>query len=181
MKIFKYSLIISLLFILTKCTPDSDGTFGEIVDRETQIKGTWIIQSVSQVDLDAEKKGFPDFATKVDITNSIVGMPYTDFSMSIESGNITTTIGNSPMSYVVEEGSGTWSWISDDEVTLVNQELGINASSGITTFINGQSVNLYITTYTGITAVNPILSINFERVDSNENKVTRYEYILIKQ
>lgn len=180
MKIFKYSLIISLLFILSNCTPDSDGSIGEVVNRDTQITGTWVIQSVSQVDLDAEKKGFPDFATKVDVTNSITGMPFTDFSMTIENGAVSTIIGNSPMFYVIEEGSGTWSWISDDEVALVSQVLGINASSGISTSINGQNVDLYLTTYAGINAQTPTLSLSFERMDSNNDLVTRYEYILTK-
>lgn len=181
MKIFKYSLIICLLSILTYCTPDNEGSFGDTVDREAQIMGTWKIQSVFQVDLEAEKKSFPGFTTKMDITNVLTGMPYSDFTMNIQKGIITTTNGNSPMSYIISEGSGTWSWITNEEINLVNQQLGINASSGIAVSINGQNVNLHLASYAGISDETPVLSLNYERFDSDDNLVMRYEYILIKQ
>ncbi len=177
----KYSLLLSLVLILIQCSPDNEETHGDIVDRNQQLTGTWSIESVSQIDLDAEKKGFPAFATRVDITNAISGMPFTDFTININAGTLSTTIGNSPMSYVISEGSGTWSWISNETVDLVNQELGINASSGIETQINGNSVLFFIKTYAGITGDTPKLSLNYERLDGSGNAVTRYEYILAKQ
>ena len=181
MKTLKYSLLLSIAFIFMQCSPDNEGTHGDIVDRNEQLTGTWSIENVSQIDLDAEKKGFPDFATRVDITNAISGMPFTDFTLQINNGTLSTTIGNSPMSYVISEGSGTWKWISDDTVNLVNQQLGINASSGIETEINGNSVLFLIKTYAGITGDNPKLSLNYERLDASGSAVTRYEYILAKQ
>lgn len=180
-KIIKYSFFISFILILTQCSPDNEGEYGETVNRSEQITGTWVIESASQVDLDAEKKSFPDFATKVDITNVISGMPFSDFKLTIDNGSISTILGNSPMVYVVSEGTGTWAWITNDNVDLVNQELGINASSGISTQINGKTVNFYIKTFSGITGDNPKLSLNYQRLDSDNNPVTRYEYILVKQ
>ena len=181
MKTLKLSLLLSITFIFLQCSPDNDGTHGDTVNRTEQITGTWAIESVSQIDLDAEKKGFPEFATRVDITNALSGMPFSSFSMQIDNGSITTNNGNSPMSYVISEGSGTWTWISNDTVELVNQELGINASSGIETQINGGTVLFLIRTYAGIAGANPKLSLNYERLDASGSPVTRYEYILSKQ
>lgn len=181
MKTIKYSILLCLALIFTQCSPENEGTHGEIVDRNEQLTGTWSIENVSQIDLDAEKKGFPTFATRVDITNAISGMPFTDFTLQIDNGTLSTTIGNSPMSYVISEGSGTWVWISDETVDLVNEKLGINASSGIETEINGDTVMFLIKTYAGITGDNPKLSLNYERLDAAGNAVTRYEYILAKQ
>ncbi len=181
MKIIKYSFLIGLIFILSNCTPDNEGKFGESINRSEQITGTWVLEKVFQIDLDAEKKSFPEFATELDITNVVSGMPFSDFSLQIEDGSITTTVGNSPMAYVVSEGSGSWSWISNDEISLVNQKLGINASSGIETQINGTTVNFYVNTFSEITGNNAKLSLNFERLDSDGNLVMRYEYLLAKQ
>lgn len=181
MKLIKYSFLISLMLILSQCSPDNNGDYGNATDRNAQITGTWVIESVSQIDLDAEKKSFPDFATKVDITNAISGMPFSDFTLNITNGTLSTILGDSPMVYVISEGTGTWSWITNEDVTLVNQELGINASSGIATQINGKVVNFYIRTYSGITGANPKLSLNYQRFDADNNPVTRYEYVLAKQ
>ena len=181
MKTLRISLLLSITLIFLQCSPDNDGTYGETVNRTEQITGTWSIEQVTQIDLDAEKKGFPDFATSVDITNALVGMPYSSFSMQIDNGTIITNNGTSPMSYVINEGSGTWSWITNEEVNLVNELLGINASSGIETTINGETVVLLISTYDGITGETPKLSLNYERQDAAGNAVTRYEYVLVKQ
>ncbi|WP_170245944.1 DUF5004 domain-containing protein [Tenacibaculum adriaticum] len=181
MKILKYSLLICLVVMFTKCSPDHNGSFGGTVDRTIQLIGTWKIESVFQIDLDAEKKSFPEFATKVDITNTVTNMPFSDFEMTLHNNTISTTLGMSPMAYVIEEGQGTWNWISNDELSLVNQELGINASSGITTSINGKEVQLFISTFSGITAPTPTLSLNYKRIDEVGNDVMRYEYILVKQ
>jgi len=167
--------------MFTQCSPDNEGEFGDTVNRSEQITGTWSIESATQVDLDAEKKSFPDFATKVDITNAIIDMPFSDFTLKIDNGALTTNIGSSPMSYVISEGTGSWSWITSEAIKLVNEELGINASSGIETQINGSSVVFYLNTFAGITGDTPKLSLNYERFDADNNAVTRYEYILAKQ
>ncbi|MCJ7689316.1 MAG: DUF5004 domain-containing protein [Clostridiaceae bacterium] len=167
--------------MFTQCSPDNEGEFGDTVNRSEQIMGTWSIQSASQVDLDAEKKSFPDFATKIDITNAIAGMPFSDFTLEIDNAALTTSIGNSPMGYVISEGTGSWSWVTNEAINLVNDQLGINASSGIETQINGENVIFYIRTFSGITGDTPKLSLNYERFDSDNNPVTRYEYILAKQ
>ena len=182
MKIIKYSFLISLILTFSNCTPDNDGEFGETINRSEQISGIWVLENVIQVDLDAEKKSFPEYATELDVTNAVSGMPFSDFSIQIENdGSLATTIGNSPMKYVVADGSGLWSWITNDEISLVNEKLGINASSGIETLINGETVNFYISTYSGITGNDSKLSLNYERLDANNNVVMRYNYILDKQ
>lgn len=181
MKLIKYGFLISLLVMFTQCSPDNEGAFGDTVNRSEQIMGTWAIESATQVDLDAEKKSFPAFATKIDITNAIVGMPFSDFTLQINNGSLTTSIGNSPMAYVISEGTGSWSWITNDAINSVNAKLGINASSGIETKINGENVIFYIRTFSGISGDSPKLSLNYERFDSDNNPVTRYEYILAKQ
>lgn len=179
--IFKYSLLICALVLFTKCSPDDDGTFGEKVDRTSQLIGTWKIKSVYQIDLDAEKKSFPEFATRVEITDVLANMPFSDFEMTLTNESITTSIGNSPMNFIINEGNGTWSWISNEEINRVNQELGINASNGINTVINGKTVQLLIDTYLGINNTVPSLSLNYQRLDDAGSAVMRYEYILEKQ
>lgn len=181
MKLIKFSFILSLLVILTQCSPDNEGKFGNTVNRSEQIMGTWTIESATQVDLDAEKKSFPDFATKIDITNAIAAMPFSDFTLQIDNSTLTTSIGSSPMAYVISEGKGSWSWITNEAINLVNEQLGINASSGIETQINGENVTFFIRTFSGISGDSPKLSLNYERFDSDNNPVTRYEYILAKQ
>lgn len=181
MKTIKYSLLVFLVAIFTKCTPDDTGSFGEKIDRKQQLIGTWKIQTASQIDLDAEKKSFPEFATKVDITNALPDMPFSDFEMTLTDTTISTIIGNSAMNYVIEEGNGTWSFITNEELTLVNTELGINASNGITTTIKGKEVVLLISTFSGLNASNPFISLNYKRQDETGSQVTRYEYILVKQ
>ncbi|GAA4932626.1 hypothetical protein GCM10023314_01200 [Algibacter agarivorans] len=167
--------------MFSQCSPDNEGEYGDAVNRSEQIIGTWAIEKVSQIDLDAEKKSFPEFATKVDITNAIASMPFSDFTLKIDNGALTTSIGNSPMAYVISEGTGSWSWITNDAINLVNKELGINASSGIETQINGENVIFYMRTFSGISGDAPKLSLNYERFDSDNSPVTRYEYILAKQ
>ncbi len=181
MKIIKYSLFALLITLFIKCSPDDNGTFGEKTDRNAQLIGTWKIEKVYQIDLDAEKKSFPGFATKVDITNAISNMPFSDFEIEITAGTITTKLGMSPMGSVINEGEGTWDWITNDEVNNVNQELGINASKGINTIINNMNVALLITTYDGITNTPSTLSLQYNRTDDIGNNVIRYEYILAKQ
>tara|TARA_R110002094_G_scaffold134925_3_gene126969 strand:+ start:1095 stop:1640 length:546 start_codon:yes stop_codon:yes gene_type:complete len=181
MKLIKYSFLISLLVMFTQCSPDNEGKFGDTINRSEQVMGTWILESATQVDLDAEKKSFPDFATKINITNAIAGMPFSDFTLQIDNGALTTSIGNSPMAYVVSEGTGSWSWVTSDAINLVNKELGINASSGIETQIDGENIIFYIRTFAGIVGDAPKLSLNYERFDSDNNPVTRYEYIIAKQ
>ena len=180
-KIIKYSFSLSLILILIQCTPNTDGSYGETVNRSEQITGTWVIEKVTQIDLDAEKKSFPEFATVADITNAVAGMPFSDFTLKIGNGTLETTIGNSPMSYVLAEGTGTYSWVTNETIDLVNEELGINASSGINAQINGEDVTLLVRTFSGITGENPKLSLNYERLDDSNNPVTRYEYTLAKQ
>ena len=181
MKILKYSLLICILITFSMCTPDDGGSFGNSVNRTDQIVGTWQIKSVSQIDLDAEKKSFPEYATKVDITNAITSMPFSDFSMELTNGAITTVLGTSPMAYVIEQGAGTWKWITNDEINLVNQELGINAVSGLRTMINNNQVDLYVSTFAGIIGTSPTLSLEYTRKDNLGNDVMRYEYIFSKQ
>ena len=41
--------------MFTQCSPDNEGKFGDTINRSEQIMGTWIIESATQVDLDAEK------------------------------------------------------------------------------------------------------------------------------
>lgn len=181
MKKIKYSLFAILIIVFSQCSPDANGSFGEKTDRKEQLQGTWKIQSVFQVDLDAEKKSFPDFATKVNITEAVTNMPFSDFQMTIDNQNITTSLGNSPMGFIIEEGTGTWSWISNQEIETVNRELGINASNGISSTINRVTVDLLISTYLGINAEVPTLSLNYQRTDDSGSAVMRYEYILVKQ
>lgn len=181
MKIIKYSLLVFFIALFTKCSPDSEGDFGDKVDRTAQLLGTWKINNVFQIDLDAEKKSFPDFATKVDITNVLTNMPFTDFEMNITAGSITTTLGMSPMSQVIDEGQGVWDWISNTELALVNQTLGINASEGIKVTIGSNEVTLFVDSFKGITSATPTLSLNYLRKDNSGNNVVRYEYILAKQ
>lgn len=181
MKIIKYSLLICLLAIFAKCSPDDGGVFGETIDRTDQLVGTWKMKTAYEIDIDAEKKNFPEFATKINITDVVNNMPFSDFQMTIAAGTITTVNGNSPMAYVIDEGNGTWQWISDSEVELVSQQLGINASKGIKASINNKDVEFLITSYAGISGSTPMLFLTYIRKDTAGNQVTKYEYSLEKQ
>lgn len=96
---------------LSACQPDEFPEIGEPIDRIAQMEGTWVITSVTQIDDDAMRKGFPAFATQQDITQSFA---FTQFRVQLElngSGNpggFTVLPGDSP-NLLGRVTSGTWS------------------------------------------------------------------------
>jgi hypothetical protein len=102
----------ALIFVqLSACQPDEFLEIGDPVDRIAQMEGTWVITSVTQIDDDATRKGFPAFATQQDITQSF---PFTQFRVQLElngSGNpagFTVSPGDSP-NLLGTMTSGNWS------------------------------------------------------------------------
>jgi hypothetical protein len=105
-------LIFSALLVLASCQPDAIPPIGEARDYKPYLTGTWNIVKVVQIDADAEAKGFPDFATRQELTNAIPNHPYTDFSITFNSdGTFTTDPGNSYLQFLAD---GTWGLNSDD-------------------------------------------------------------------
>ncbi len=127
--------IIALISIVA-CQPDEIPSIGEPTDYKPMLTGTWQITSFIQVDVDAESKSFPAFATEKDLTNVFPEHSYTDFKITFNAdGTFTTEIGSSYMDLMA---SGSWSF--DDEkypsaIILVNgdetQTIGLGSLADV--------------------------------------------------
>lgn len=141
MKKYILTIAIAAAALLQGCQPEEVKPVGEPFNRLEQVSGTWQISRVIQVDTDAENKGFPMFAQRLDVTNRVAGRSFTDFRITFNATgdtptNFTTQAGSSPMNVLP---SGTWQF--DDprfpsKIVLRNgniqQEFDIASLAGLT-------------------------------------------------
>ena len=110
--------IFSTLLVLCAmaCHPDEFPALGEREQILPKLAGTWSLSSVIQIDNDAVRKGFPDFAQRQDITHDF---PYEEFKLVLgvnEEGapaDFTINAGDSP-NIIGNISSGAWSVDSQD-------------------------------------------------------------------
>ena len=104
----KILIYLSVIVIsLSGCSPDDIKPIGEPDNWNNLVQGTWSCTSFIQIEEDAVFKGFPDFASKKDLTTIFTGHPYTDFRITFKAdGTFSTELGNS---YVDVLESGNWS------------------------------------------------------------------------
>lgn len=102
----KLTILLGLLVFLFGCEPDKIPDIGEPFNRQEQLVGTWKLSSFIQIEEDAKSKGFPEFATKMDLTDVFEGHSYKDFSITLNAdGTFTTELGTS---YVEMLSDGSW-------------------------------------------------------------------------
>ena len=110
-------IILSMFLFITGCQPDDIPGVGEPFNRKDQLVGTWKLKTLIQVEEDAKSKGFPEFATSLDITNIFAANPYTDFSLTLNADEtFSTELGES---YVQMLSSGTWNFDNDKFPTAI--------------------------------------------------------------
>lgn len=161
--IYKAAIALTLVVVVMGCRPDEFAPIGEAPDRLSQLNGVWNLTTVIQIDLDAQSKGFPDFAQRQDVTGSF---DFSDFSLTLDAdGSFTVVEGNSP-NIVGGLTNGTWVADNDEFPSTV-------------IFTEGQTSNsLAIGSFADVS--NNRISFTLVRLQS-EVPVVRYEYFFTKQ
>lgn len=141
MKKIKIISLISLAIIaLNACTPDNNFTIGAPQNRLQQLSGTWKLQTVTQIDLDAKSKGFVDPSRPdIDLIQQDItqGASYSDLSLTfnVDGSTIPSTFsinyGNAPKIFKISSGS----WKVDNLQSPGTVKL-INSTDTITTLLS---------------------------------------------
>src|SRR5882757_2282133 len=166
------AVLAIVMVLLYACTPDKNFTVGTPQDRMTQLAGTWKLQSVTEVDLNARDNNFVDPSrpnvnlVQQDITTLA---PYTDLSVTLvtDAGNTPTTFtvnyGNAPKIFKVSNGS----WKVDNVLT-----------PGTIKFINGTDTTATVLCNVN-TLANKALTLQIIRYRGTD-PYTQYNYIFSK-
>lgn len=102
------------MVLLFSCKPDNDFTIGQPQNRINQLAGTWKLQNVIQIDLDAQNKNFVDPA-RPDI--NLIQQDITDIAPFTEMALTFANDGGNPSTFTINYGaapkifkltSGTW-------------------------------------------------------------------------
>ncbi|MDD2277503.1 MAG: DUF5004 domain-containing protein [Bacteroidales bacterium] len=132
-KILIYISIFTLAFsLLYSCKPEELKPVGDPFDKVELMVGTWNVNRVIQVDVEATLKGYPLYARELDITNVFPDNSYTDLSITLNSDKSFTLVkGNA---YVNWPLSGTWDLNNPDHpsklyLILQLDTLSLNFSS----------------------------------------------------
>jgi hypothetical protein len=105
--IYKYLIVI--LILTSACRPDEFPGIGQRDAKVPLLAGTWTIESVTQFDNDAQRKGFPFFAQSQGITSDFA---YDEFSLTLnlvdgEPSTFSIVTGASP-NIIGDVLTGTW-------------------------------------------------------------------------
>jgi len=158
--------------LLYACTPDKDFSVGTPQNRMAQLAGTWKLQSVTQVDINARDNNFVDptrpnvSLVQQDITTLA---PYTDLSVTLtEDGTnapttFTVNYGNAPKIFKVSNGA----WKVDNTST-----------PGAIKFINGTDTTATVLGNVNALA-NKTLNLQIFRYRDGE-PLTQYNYTFSK-
>lgn len=97
--------ILAIAFIYS-CKPEDFKPVGDPIDKTDLMVGTWNVTKVTQIDVDAQQKGYPTFATEMDITNVFPDNSFSDIEINLnEDKTFTISKANA---YVSWPESGTW-------------------------------------------------------------------------
>jgi hypothetical protein len=117
MKILKKITAVCILalsgLMMDACQPEAVKPLGEAFNRVQQLSGTWQIEKVEQIDTDAESKSFPRQIQRLDITNRIPGVAFTDFKITFNtdaSGNPSTFATTKGSAIIDVLDAGTWAY-----------------------------------------------------------------------
>lgn len=120
-KIKQFTGIFLLALLFNACKPDDDFLIGSPSDRIQQLSGTWKLNTVTQIDLNAKRYNFSDPTRpetdliSADITNAA---PFTDVTLILNTaGNATSTFtanyGGAPKIFKLTSGN----WKLDNDLT----------------------------------------------------------------
>ncbi|AHM63313.1 hypothetical protein D770_25340 [Flammeovirgaceae bacterium 311] len=159
---------MGLMLLAFACSPDEPGPIGEPANKVNQIRGTWEISRVVQVDLAAEQKGFPTIARTKDITNALPGMSYAGATFRFDAtangpGSFDIDKGNSPL---MLPATGTWAF-NDPQYP-----------SAVVLTANGSNHELEIASFAQAEA--GVIVFKVVRSAPERGPYVRYEYYLNK-
>ncbi len=164
MKSLKITFLASCFVILTglvSCEKPEYGTAGEVISLEENIKGTWKITSVAQIDNNAVDKGFPVAVQKVDLTTKFTYSTVVFAFQGETTGAYTiTNAGNAPLFFPT---TGTWALDGTQ-----NGPVRVKLTSGTQT--------AFLDFAKAYRASDNKLSLKFTRKDSNGKIYLSYEF-----
>lgn len=171
-KILALCLLLLVVFVIDACQPEEIKPLGDPFDRVQQLNGTWQIEKVEQIDADAVSRNFPQNIQRIDVTNSIPGIAFTDFKITFEmdaNGNPSTFTTDKGSAVIDIIDAGTWSY-NDPAFP----------SSIILTQGDTQQ-QLDIASFANITSDKLVLKLSRKvKVRENFREFLRYEYNLKK-
>lgn len=102
-------IIISVVFgsFVLSCQPENVKPVGDPLNKTELFNGSWIIEKVIQIDVDAAQKGFPMEVQQIDITSIFPNNPFTDLSLQFNATAMTFEVSKGT-SFSSWPASGTW-------------------------------------------------------------------------
>lgn len=164
MKRIPYILFAICILSIWSCKPEDFKPVGEPQNVLKSIQGNWGLTKVTQIDQDANTKGFP--YKQLDITSVY---PYTDLALSFlgdAQGNpstFTITSGNSPK--IADLTSGTW------KVDDVKAPTTISLTSGAVS--NSLSIGSYVSLKAGKLIIKKDKKLNGKVILSYQYEFTK--------
>ena len=154
------SCLLALL-LLNACEKIQYGEIGETISLQENIKGTWKVSNVSQIDNSAVYKGFPVAVQKLDLTTRFSYASVVFAFQGENTGNYTiTNTGNAPLFFPL---TGNWSLDATQ-----NGPLRVKLTSGTqTAFLEFEKA---------FRASDNKLSLKFTRKDSAGKVYLTYEF-----
>ncbi|NRF38975.1 MULTISPECIES: DUF5004 domain-containing protein [Pedobacter] len=144
MKRIQYILFAICILSIWSCKPEKFAPIGEPQNVVKSIQGTWGLTKVTQIDQDANTKGFP--YKQLDIT---AVYPYTDLVLAFQGdaeGNpstFTINSGNSPQ--IAELTSGSWTVDDAKAPSIISLKNGeVTNSLSIGSYVSLKSGKLII-------------------------------------
>jgi hypothetical protein len=155
-------LVFTAGALLHACRPEPFKQLNERTGNINALNGSWQLMKVTQIDADAQRKGFP--YQSLDLTNVL---PYNQFKMAFNVINktFTTTPGNAPR--IINLASGNWSADNNEAPKLL-------------TLVNGtDTARITLGAYPN--SVNSNLRLRQERKDASGKVLIIYDYEFVKQ
>jgi len=166
-----YILLIMLTGLIISCKPEDFKPIGEPTSKVEQLYGSWIISKVNQTDVNAANKGFPMEVQQMDITNLFPTNPFTDLSITFNTGtnSFTVTKGNSFSNW---PNSGNWEF----DNPAYPSKLMLQTST--------DTITLGISNLSNLNALTPKITFREVKQLQSGNKmidVIYYDYTFTKQ
>lgn len=164
MKRIQYILFAICILSIWSCKPEEFAPIGEPQNVVKSIQGTWGLTKVTQIDQDANTKGFP--YKQLDIT---AVYPYTDLVLAFmgdaegSPSTFTITSGNSPQ--IAELTSGSWT------VDNVKAPSTITLKNGAVT--NSLSIGSYVSLKSGKLIIKKDKKLNGKVILSYQYEFTK--------
>lgn len=158
---------LSVIF-LNACKPDTDFSIGAPQNRVQQLAGTWKLQTVTQIDLDAKSKNFSDPSRPgIDIIQQDVtqAAAFTDIALTFnEDGSFipstfSINYGNAPKIFKIS--SGNWKVDNLKSPGVIKMFNGADTATSLLVNVNNLPQNLLTLQFIKYQGAKPEIQYNY--------------------